>query len=87
MIPMNSLYFTPFSYTDFYGHTSISPLPDTLIRSCLFQSTHANYIKEELQQLFENFPIGLESKYTELWLKKTWIKVFPTKNIKDIRGY
>ena len=48
---------------------------------------HANYIKEKLQALFENFPIRLESKYTELWLKKTWIKVFPTKNIKDIRGY
>lgn len=48
---------------------------------------HANYIKEKLQQLFETFPIRLESKYTELWLKKTWIKVFPTKNIKDIRGY
>ncbi len=48
---------------------------------------HANYIKEKLEQLFENFPIRLESKYTELWLKKTWIKVFPTKNIKDIRGY
>ncbi len=48
---------------------------------------HANYIKEKLQQLFENFPVRLESKYTELWLKKTWIKVFPTKNIKDIRGY
>ncbi|TLX84655.1 MAG: hypothetical protein E6L04_06530 [Thaumarchaeota archaeon] len=50
---------------------------------------HANYIKEKLQQLFEkNFPfLNLESRYTELWLKKTWIKVFPTKNIKDIRGY
>ena len=50
---------------------------------------HANYIKEKLQQLVENkFPfLKLESKYTELWLKKTWIKVFPTKNIKDIRGY
>ena len=50
---------------------------------------HANYIKEKLQQLFEDkFPfVKLESKYTELWLKKTWIKVFPTKNIKDIRGY
>ncbi len=48
---------------------------------------HANYIKEKLQALFENFPVRLESKYTELWLKKTWIKVFPTKNIKDIRGY
>lgn len=50
---------------------------------------HANYIKEKLQELFENkFPsIQLESKFTELWLKRTWIKVFPTKNIKDIRGY
>ena len=50
---------------------------------------HANYIKEKLQQLFEKkFPfLKLESKYTELWLQKTWIKVFPTKNIKDIRGY
>ena len=34
---------------------------------------HANYIKEKLQQLFENFPVTFESKYTELWLKKTWI--------------
>ena len=50
---------------------------------------HANYIKEKLEQLFdEKFPaVTFESKYTELLLKKTWIKVFPTKNIKDIRGY
>ena len=48
---------------------------------------HASYIKEKLEQLFENFPITFESKYTELLLKKTWIKVFPTRNIKDIRGY
>ena len=48
---------------------------------------HANYIKEKLEPLFENFPVTFESKYTELLLKKTWIKVFPTKNIKDIRGY
>jgi hypothetical protein len=49
----------------------------------------ANYVKEKMQQLFEKkFPLlQLESKYTELWLKKTWIKVMPTKNIKDIRGY
>jgi hypothetical protein len=49
----------------------------------------ANYIKEKLQQLFEKkFPLlNLESKYTELWLKKTWIKCMPTKNIKDFRGY
>ena len=50
---------------------------------------HANYIKQKLQELFiKKFPfLQLESKYTELWLKKTWIKVFPTKNVKDIRGY
>jgi len=50
---------------------------------------HANYIKEKLQELFDKkFPLlKLESKYTELWLKNTWIKVFPTKNVKDIRGY
>ena len=48
---------------------------------------HANYIKEKLEQLFENFPVTFESKYTELLLNKTWIKVFPTRNIKDIRGY
>ena len=48
---------------------------------------HANYIKEKLEQLFENFPVRFESKYTELLLNKTWIKVFPTRNIKDIRGY
>jgi hypothetical protein len=49
----------------------------------------ANYVKEKMQQLFENkFPLlKLESKYTELWLKNTWIKVMPTKNIKDLRGY
>jgi hypothetical protein len=50
---------------------------------------HANFIKEKLQELFvKKFPfLKLESKYTELWLKKTWLKVFPTRNIKDIRGY
>jgi len=50
---------------------------------------HANYIKEKLQELFDKkFPsLKLESKYTELWLKKTWIKVFPTRTVKDIRGY
>lgn len=50
---------------------------------------HSAYIKQKLQELFEKkFPmLKLESKYTELWLKNTWIKAFPTKNIKDIRGY
>jgi hypothetical protein len=50
---------------------------------------HANYVKERLKQLFEfSFPnLQLESKYTELWLNNTWIKVFPSKNIEALRGY
>lgn len=50
---------------------------------------HANYVKERLKQLFEfTFPdLQLESKYTELWLNKTWIKIFPTRNIESLRGY
>ena len=42
-----------------------------------------------MEQLFERkFPnLILESKYTELVLKKTWINAMPTKNIKDLRGY
>lgn len=46
-------------------------------------------IKKNLRQLFEKrFPLlRLESKYTELWLKKTWIKVMTTRNIMDIEGY
>ena len=49
----------------------------------------ANYVKKKMEQLFERrFPdLVLDSKYTELVLKNTWIKVMPTKNIKDIRGY
>ena len=49
----------------------------------------ANYVKKKMEQLFERrFPdLVLDSKYTELVLKNTWIKVMPTKNIKDMRGY
>lgn len=49
----------------------------------------ANYVKKKMEDLFvRNFPtLILESKYTELWIKKTWIKVMPTHNIKDVRGY
>jgi hypothetical protein len=48
-----------------------------------------NYIKEKMAKLFErNFPLlNIYTKYTELILKKTWIKVFPTTFVKDIRGY
>ncbi|MDR4512607.1 MAG: hypothetical protein MRJ93_12985 [Nitrososphaeraceae archaeon] len=49
----------------------------------------SNNIKIRLAKLFErNFPnMRFESKYTELWLNNTWIKVFPTKRIQDLRGY
>ena len=49
----------------------------------------ANYVKKKMEELFvRRFPnVVFDSKYTELNLKKTWIKVMPTKNIKDVRGY
>ena len=49
----------------------------------------ANYVKKKMEDLFlPRFPnIIFDSKYTELWINKTWIKVMPTKNIKDVRGY
>ena len=49
----------------------------------------ANYVKKKMEQLFEMrfSDLVLDSKYTELTLKETWIKVMPTKNIKDVRGY
>jgi hypothetical protein len=50
----------------------------------------ANGIKIRLERLFERkFPnIKFDSKYTELTLgANTWIKVFPTKRIQDLRGY
>jgi len=53
------------------------------------REAHSNYIKERMAKLFErNFPfLNIETKYTELVLKNTWIKVFPTTAIKDLRGY
>ena len=49
----------------------------------------ANYVKKKMEDLFlPRFPnVIFDSKYTELWINKTWIKVMPTKNIKDVRGY
>jgi hypothetical protein len=42
-----------------------------------------------MSSLFERkFPLlNLYTKYTELVLKNTWIKVFPTTAVKDLRGY
>jgi len=49
----------------------------------------SNQLKVRMEQIFDRaFPLlKLQSKYTELWIKKTWIKVFPSKNIKGLRGY
>lgn len=49
----------------------------------------ANLLKERLADLFtRHYPnLQLESKYTELTLNKTWIKVFPTQQVKDLRGH
>ena len=49
----------------------------------------ANYVKKKMEVLFlPRFPnVVFDSKFTELWINKTWIKVMPTKNIKDVRGY
>jgi hypothetical protein len=49
----------------------------------------ANLLKERLADLFlRKYPnLQLESKYTELTLNKTWIKVFPTQQVKDLRGH
>jgi hypothetical protein len=53
------------------------------------REAHANYIKEKMAKLFErNFPLlNIYTKYTELVIKNTWIKVFPTTAVKDLRGY
>ena len=41
----------------------------------------ANYVKKKMEDLFiPRFPnVVFDSKYTELWINKTWIKVMPTK--------
>jgi hypothetical protein len=42
-----------------------------------------------MQNLFRNkFPVlQLDSKFTDLWIKNTNIKIFPSRNVKDLRGY
>jgi len=49
----------------------------------------ANKLKERLENLFDRaYPLlRLESKFTELIINKTWIKVFPSRNVKTMRGY
>ena len=50
---------------------------------------HANELKVRMQNLFRNkFPLlQLESKFTDLWIKNTNVKIFPSRNVKDLRGY
>jgi hypothetical protein len=50
---------------------------------------HANELKVRMQNLFRNkFPLlELESRFTDLWIKNTNIKIFPSRNVKDLRGY
>ena len=36
----------------------------------------------------KRFPLmQLESKFTDLWIRNTNIKIFPSRNVKDLRGY
>src|ERR687898_28986 len=50
---------------------------------------HANEVKERMANLFRSkFPqLNLESKFTDLWIRNTNIKIFPSRNVKDLRGY
>jgi hypothetical protein len=50
---------------------------------------HANDVKVRMESLFrKKFPLmQLESKFTDLWIKNTNIKIFPSRNVKDLRGY
>lgn len=49
----------------------------------------ANNLKIRLEELFERRYSGIDfkSKYTELVLNRTWLKIFPTKALKSLRGY
>jgi len=49
----------------------------------------ANKLKERLEKLFDRaYPLlRFQSKFTELIINKTWIKVFPSQNVKTMRGY
>jgi hypothetical protein len=50
---------------------------------------HANELKTRMENLFRRkFPLmQLESKFTDLWIKNTNIKIFPSRNVRDLRGY
>jgi hypothetical protein len=50
---------------------------------------HEHDVKERMQNLFRNkIPLlSLDSKFTDLWIKNTNVKIFPSRNSKDLRGY
>jgi hypothetical protein len=50
---------------------------------------HANELNIRMENLFrKKFPfLQLDSKFTDLWIKNTNIKIFPSRNVKDLRGY
>jgi hypothetical protein len=49
----------------------------------------ANVIKKKIEKLFDIKYKHLirDSKYTECYINDVWFKVFPTKNLDDVRGY
>jgi hypothetical protein len=49
----------------------------------------ANVIKKKIEKLFDIQYKHLirDSKYTECYINDVWFKVFPTKNLDDVRGY
>ena len=51
--------------------------------------SHANDVKVRMENLFrKRFSLmQLESKFTDLWIKNTNVKIFPSRNVKDLRGY
>jgi late competence protein required for DNA uptake (superfamily II DNA/RNA helicase) len=50
---------------------------------------HANELKVRMENLFKRkFQfMQLDSKFTDLWIKNTNIKIFPSRKVKDLRGY
>jgi hypothetical protein len=50
---------------------------------------HANELKGRMENLFrKKFPLMLlDSKFSDLWIKNTNVKIFPSRNVKDLRGY
>ena len=50
---------------------------------------HAFDVKVRMENLFRKrfSSMQLDSKFTDLWIKNTNIKIFPSRNVKDLRGY